>query len=122
MFCTKDKNGIKKKPTTKGNIQLGSTFTNKLVKANDISVSEEELFEYAFILSKNQFYQYGLTNIPDEHIENYTKEQLAKPEEARRLREQKFDEKIISFVKETVKLDKKNITMEKFRKLFEEDK
>lgn len=95
---------------------------NKMVKAYDINVSDEELFEYAFILSKNQFYQYGLTNIPDEHIENYTKEQLAKPEEARRLREQKFDEKIISFVKETVKLDKKNITMDKFRKLFEEDK
>ncbi|MCF8378602.1 MAG: trigger factor [Bacteroidales bacterium] len=95
---------------------------NKMVKANNISVSEEELFEYAFILSRNQFYQYGLTNIPDEHIENYTREQLAKPEEARRLREQKFDEKIIAFMKETVKLDKKNISMDKFRKLFEEDK
>lgn len=95
---------------------------NKIVAANEITVSEEELFEYAFILSRNQFLQYGLTNITDEHIENYAKEQLEKPEEARRLREQKFDDKIIAFMKETVKLDKKNITMEKFRKLFEADK
>ncbi len=95
---------------------------NKLVAAHEISVSEEELFEYAFILSRNQFLQYGLTNIPDEHIENYAKEQLEKPEEARRLREQKFDDKIIAFIKEKVKLDKKNITMDKFRKLFEADK
>ena len=92
---------------------------NQLVKAYEISVSDEELFEYAFIMARNQFYQYGLYNVPEEHIENYAKEQLAKPEEARRLREQKYDDKIIGFIKETVKLDEKEITTDKFRKLFE---
>ena len=70
-------------------------------------------------MARNQFYQYGLYNVPEEHIENYAKEQLAKPEEARRLREQKYDDKIIGFIKETVKLDEKEITTDKFRKLFE---
>jgi len=92
---------------------------NQIVKANDINVSDEELFEYTVILSRNQFYQYGLYNVPEEQIESYAKEQLEKPEEARRMREQKFDDKIIAFVKETVKLDKKDITLDKFRKLVE---
>jgi trigger factor len=60
-----------------------------------------------------------LYNVPEEHIENYAREQLQKPEEARRLREQKMDDKIIGFVKDTVKLDEKDISLDKFRKLFE---
>ena len=91
----------------------------KLIRTYDIQVSDEELFEYAFLLSKNQFYQYGLYNFPDEQIENYTREQLQKPEEERRLKEQKFEEKLVKFIKETVKLDKNEISEEKFRKLFE---
>jgi trigger factor len=90
-----------------------------IIRRYEIAVSEEELFEYAFQLSQNQFFQYGLYNVPVEHIENYAREQLTKPEEARRLREQKFDEKVVQFTKDKVKLEKKDITMDKFRKLFE---
>lgn len=92
---------------------------NKIVGKYDISVSDEELFEYSFILARNQFYQYGLYNVPDEHIESYAREQLNKPEEARRIREQKYDDKVVMFVKETVTLDEKEVTMDEFRKLFE---
>jgi len=90
-----------------------------LAKKYEIKVSDEELFEFAFILSKNQFYQYGLYNITDDHIENYAKEQLNKPEEARRLREQKTEDKLVSFIKETVKLEEKEIKEDKFKKLFD---
>jgi trigger factor len=92
---------------------------DQLIRENEISVSEEELFEYAALLARNQFYQYGLYNIPDEHIEKYAHEQLARKDDARRLRDQKYEDKIILFMKETVKLDNKEITAEKFKKLFE---
>ena len=92
---------------------------NKIIKKYDIRVSEEELFEYALILSRNQFYQYGLYNVPDEHIESYAREQLGKPEESRRLRDQKYDDKVIQFMKEKVKLEEKEVTLDEFRKLFE---
>jgi trigger factor len=92
---------------------------DKIVKDNEITVSDEELLEYAFILSKNQFYQYGLYQVPDEQIESFAKEQLQKPEEARRIKNQKTEEKVVKFVKETVNLDEKEVTEEKFRKLFE---
>ncbi len=92
---------------------------NKIVGKYDIEVSDEELFQYTMMLSRNQFYQYGLYNVPDEHIESYAREQLNKPEEARRLREQRFDDKVVEFVKDHVTLDEKEVTMEEFRKLFE---
>lgn len=92
---------------------------DQLVRENDIKVTEEELLDFSVALAKNQFYQYGLYNVPEEHIIQYAKEQLGKKEEARRLYEQKFEDKIYKFMKEKVKLDKKEITAEKFKNLFE---
>ena len=93
---------------------------DQLIRENDIKVSEEELLEYAVALARNQFYQYGLYNVPEEHILSYAKEQLGKKEEARRLFEQKYEENIYKMLREKVKLDKKEITADKFKKLFEE--
>lgn len=91
----------------------------KMVKAYDIAVNDQELFEYAFFMARNQFYQYGLHNMPEEYIEKFAREQLEKPEEARRLKDQLLDEKVFRYIKDHVKLDKKEISLEKFRKLFD---
>jgi trigger factor len=92
---------------------------DQMIRENDIKVSEEELLEFAVSLARNQFYQYGLYNVPEEHITSYAKEQLGKKEEARRLYDQKYEDKIYKLMKDTVKLDKKEITADKFKKLFE---
>jgi trigger factor len=92
---------------------------DQVIRENDIKVTEEELLEYAVSMAKNQFYQYGLYNVPEEHITQYAKEQLSKKDEARRLYEQKFEENIYKLLKEKVKLDKKEISAEEFKKLFE---
>jgi trigger factor len=94
---------------------------DQLIRENDIKVSEEELLEYAVTLARNQFYQYGLFNVPEEHIVSYAKEQLGKKDEARRLFEQKYEDNIYKLLREKVKLDKKETTAEKFKKLFEEE-
>jgi len=92
---------------------------DQIIRENDIKVTEEELLQYAVNMAKNQFYQYGLYNVPEEHIIQYAKEQLSKKDEARRLYEQKFEENIYKFMKDTVKLDMKDTTSEKFKKMFE---
>ncbi len=92
---------------------------DQLIRENEIIVTEEELLEFSEMMARNQFYQYGLYNVPDEHIVNYAREQLSRKDEARRLRDQKFEEKIMKFMKETVKLDNKEITIDNFKKLFE---
>ncbi len=90
-----------------------------LLKQQDIKVSEEEALEAAKAMALNQYMQYGMSNVPDEYLENYAKEMMSKPEESRKFYEQKGEEKLISYIKSIVKLDEKEVNSEKFRKLYE---
>lgn len=90
-----------------------------LLKQQDIKVSEEEALESAKGMALNQYMQYGISNVPDDYLENYAREMMSKPEEARKFYEQKGEEKLIAFIKSTVKLDEKEVSSEKFRKLYE---
>ncbi|MFW6370017.1 MAG: trigger factor, partial [Bacteroidota bacterium] len=93
---------------------------NKISKDNEIKVSEEELTETAKSYARMQFQQYGMANVPDEHLNNYAMEILKREDERRRLHERKQEEKVIGLIKEKTKIDKKEISSEKFNKLFEE--
>jgi len=90
-----------------------------LLKQQDIKVTEEEALEAAKGMALNQYMQYGISNVPEDYLENYAREMMTKPEEARRFYEQKGEEKLISYIKSTVKLDEKEVSSEKFRKLYE---
>jgi trigger factor len=90
-----------------------------LLKIQNIQVSEEEALEAAKGMALNQYMQYGISNVPDDYLENYAREMMSKPEEARKFYEQKAEEKLISYIKSTVKLDEKEVSSEKFRKLYE---
>jgi trigger factor len=90
-----------------------------LLKQQEIKVTEEEALEAAKGMALNQYMQYGMNNVPDEYLENYAKEMMSKPEESRKFYEQKGEEKLISYIKSTVKLDEKEVSSEKFRKLYE---
>ncbi len=92
---------------------------NNIIKENEIKVSEEELFEIAREHVINQFNQYGILNVENEYIENYTKDILKKDDEKNRLNEKKYEEKVVNFIKESIKIDDKEITKEEFYKLFE---
>jgi trigger factor len=94
----------------------------KIAKNNTITLNEEELKAYTRELARKQFERYGMYNVAEENLNNYVTEVLNKPEERRRLSERKLEEKIITFVRETVKLDNKSVSAEEFNKLFEKEK
>lgn len=95
---------------------------NKLIKENDLKITEEEIMDFARAQTRMQFEQYGLSNVPDEHINNYAAESLKKEEDRRRLFERKYEDKVLSFISETVSLQTKEVTSEEFDKFFEENK
>ena len=70
-------------------------------------------------MALNQYMQYGISNVPDDYLENYAKEMMSKPEESRKFYEQKGEEKLMAYIKSTVKVDEKEVSSEKFRKLYE---
>ena len=68
-----------------------------------------------------QFMQYGLSNIPDEHLESYARDMMSKEDQRRNMAETAVQEKVMTFIKEAVKLDEKTVTREEFNKLFEKN-
>jgi trigger factor len=93
---------------------------NKIVKENDLKISDEEILEFAKAQTRLQFEQYGMFNVPDEHITNYAEETLKREDDRRRMFERKFEDKVIDFVRETITTQIKDTTTEEFDKLFEE--
>ena len=90
-----------------------------LVDQQDIKVTEEEALEMAKGMALSQYMQYGISNVPDDYLTNYAKEMMSKPEEARRIHDRKAEEKLLEYIRSTAKIDEKEISTEKFKKLFE---
>jgi len=94
---------------------------NKVIKDHDLKISDEELLEFAKAQSKMQFEQYGLFNVPEEHLLNYAQESLKREEDRRKLFERKYEDKVLDFVREIATVETKDVTSEEFDKLFEEN-
>jgi len=93
---------------------------NKIVKENDLKISDDEILEFAKQQTRIQFEQYGMFNVPDEHIINYAQESLKREEDRRRMVERKYEDKVLEFVRETISIQAKDVTSEEFDKLLEE--
>lgn len=92
---------------------------DQLFKKHEIKVDQEEVMDAAREAARMQYAQYGIQDIPDEYLDNFAKEMLSKKDEARSIAERKLEEKLFTFIKNTAKLDEKEISVDKFRKLFE---
>jgi trigger factor len=95
---------------------------DQVIRDNEIKVEESEVMDAAKEVTAAQFAQYGLANMPDEQLEQYAQEILKKDNEKRNLYEKKFEDKVVDFIKDSVKLDKKEVTTEEFQKLWEDEK
>lgn len=92
---------------------------NKVARDNEVKITEEELQKEAENITRYQFQQYGLFYATDEQIANYAKETLKRDEDAKRIADKILEEKVLVFMKDMVKLENKDITVEGFNKLFE---
>lgn len=92
---------------------------NKIAEENEIKLEEEDVKKAAIENARLQFSYYGMNNLPEEHLESFAQRTLQDEEQRKKLVEGAFEARIIDFVKETVKIDQKEIGSEKFRKLVE---
>ena len=92
---------------------------NKVARDNEVKITEEELQKEAEKITRYQFQQYGLFYATDEQIANYAKETLKREEDAKRIADKILEEKVLVFMKDMVKLENKEVTVEEFNKLFE---
>lgn len=92
---------------------------DQIVKDQEIKVEAEEVKAQAKEIARLQFQQYGMMNIPEENLENYAGEMLKNEDEIRKATEKILDNKVIDYLRAAVRVDNKQITVEKFNKLFE---
>jgi len=92
----------------------------QLVAANDIKVEEDDLKAIAKDAIRQQFAQYGMSNVPDDILENYAAEQMKKRENVEGFVDRAVDQKLIEKLKTVVKLTTKEVSLEDFNKMMQE--
>ena len=92
----------------------------QLVAANDIKVEDADLKAIAKDAIRQQFAQYGMSNVPDDILENYAAEQMKKRENVEGFVDRAIDQKLIEKLKTVVKLTTKEVSLEDFNKMMQE--
>lgn len=91
----------------------------QLVKAHDIKVEDQDVKEVARAAARAQFAQYGMSNVPDEYIDNYVNDLLKKQESVDAFIDRAVDTKLTQALKNAVKLNEKEISLDDFQKMME---
>ena len=89
----------------------------QLVKANEIKIEDADVKAAAVEMAPMQFAQYGMTNVPDEYVENYANELLKKREAVDNFVERAIDVKLAAALKSTVSLNNKEVTLDEFNEM-----
>ena len=89
-----------------------------IAKQLEVKVNDEDIKNLARAVARNQFAQYGMTQVPDEMLEKYTEQLLGDERYRDQLVSQAVDMKLYQAIKEAVSADETPISVEDFNKLF----
>jgi len=91
----------------------------QLVSATQVKVEDADLKAVAKEAIRAQFAQYGMSNVPEDVLDNYAEEQLKKRENVENFVERAIDKKLTDALKGVVKLNKKEVTLDEFNKMMQ---
>ena len=91
----------------------------KLVAANEIKVDNNDIMDMAKEVTRIQFAQFGMLNVPDDMLDNYAKEMLKRKDSVEQLVNRSVESKLAKALKDKVKLNNKTVSVEDFNKMFE---
>jgi trigger factor len=91
----------------------------QIVNANNIKVEEDDIKRVAREAIRAQFAQYGMSNVPEDVLDNYAAEQLKKRENIDNFVDRAVDLKLTETLKNVVKLNEKSVSLDDFNKLME---
>ncbi|MDE5773973.1 MAG: trigger factor [Muribaculaceae bacterium] len=84
----------------------------------DIKVEEEDMLNMARAMARQQFAQYGMTNVPDDMLDKYAHNILDDKKFREQLFGQTLEQKLFRGIKANVTEDPKEVTVEEFNALF----
>ena len=90
----------------------------KLATKNNVKVEDADVKEMLKKIARMQFAQYGMTSVPDDVIANYADSMMKDKEATRNAVARIMDEKIAAIIKDAVKVEAKEVSLDEFNKLF----
>lgn len=90
---------------------------NKLIENHDIKVETDEIINKAKEFVKQQMAQYGMTDIGDEELTSTASKVLENREEANKIAQMIYDEKLTDLFQNSFKLKNKEVSYDEFVKL-----
>lgn len=87
-----------------------------------VKIDQGDLLETAKQMTKIQFAQYGMSNVPEEVLNNYAGEMLKDKRQTENLVARAVENKIAAAAKDVVSLNRKTVTLDEFNKMFSEQK
>ena len=91
----------------------------KLVRENEIKVTNEEVEAMAKRVVNMQYAQYGVFSVPDETMDLHVKEMMKKQETVNNLVDRILDEKVFGWMNEQITIVEQEVTFDDFIKLTE---
>lgn len=95
---------------------------NHIAKALDVKIEFQDVLDFAKKTASAQLMQYGITNLPNEQLEQYARNMLQNEEQRNHLAEGAVEEKIFAIAKQNANVEQKTINQEDFGKLFANNK
>ena len=92
----------------------------KIVEDNDIKIEFKDIEALAIEVARAQFAQYGMSNLPDDVLQNYSKSLLEKEESIQNLYEKATEDKVIEWLRKNVNVVEKTVSSEEFNKIMSE--
>lgn len=94
--------------------------TSVIAEKAALKIEAEDPMNTARKMAAQQFAMYGMANLPEEYYEDYAKKMLEDQSQMDNIIQKTMNDKVIAHIKANVKLKSKKITMDDFKKLYEQ--
>ncbi len=94
-----------------------SAVQKHFAKTLNVEVKQDDMLAEAKAYAAAQFAQYGMINVADEMLANYAQQILSNKEEANKLIEKVYEQKVIEAVTPLVKVSSKSVTIAELNKI-----
>ena len=91
----------------------------RIAAVAEVKIEEADVQNHAKAIARQQFAQYGMTNVEDDMLSDYAKRILEDKNSRSRIIEEAGDAKLFEAIKQTAKIEAKSVSVEEFKSIAE---
>lgn len=91
----------------------------RIAAVAEVKIEEADVQNHAKAIARQQFAQYGMTNVEDDMLADYAKRILEDKNSRSRIIEEAGDAKLFEAIKQTAKIEAKSVSVDEFKSIAE---